>query len=167
MYWCAADVGWVTGHSYIVYGPLCQRRDLGDVGGGARLPAQGHLVGARRALQGEHPVLRADGDPRMHQVGRAVARRTRPVSLRLLGSVGEPINPKAWLWYHKVIGGERCPIVDTWWQTETGAIMITPLPGITRDQAGLGDAPVPRRVSPTCSTSPRASRSRRARGCSC
>ena len=64
-------------------------------------------------------------------------------SLRLLGTVGEPINPEAWMWYHEHIGGERCPIVDTWWQTETGAIMITPLPGIVADQAGLGDAPVP------------------------
>ena len=146
VYWCAADVGWVTGHSYIVYGPLLQRRDVGDVGGRARLPAPGHLVGAGRALQGDDPLRRADRDPHVHQVGRGdPGADTTSRSLRLLGSVGEPINPKAWLWYHKVIGGERCPIVDTWWQTETGAIMITPLPGITATKPGLGDDAVPGR----------------------
>ena len=87
--------------------------------------------------------------------------------LRLLGTVGEPINPKAWLWYHKVVGGERCPIVDTWWQTETGAIMITPLPGIVVDQAGIGDACRSRGSRPRSWTSARASPSTRARGCWC
>ena len=147
VYWCAADVGWVTGHSYIVYGPLANGATSVMWEGAPDYPAQGHLVGDRRALRRDDPLLRADRDPRVHQVGRASGRaNTTSRSLRLLGSVGEPINPKAWLWYHKVIGGERCPIVDTWWQTETGAIMITPLPGHHRDQAGLGDAPVPGRV---------------------
>ena len=144
VYWCAADVGWVTGHSYIVYGPLVQRRNLGDVRGRPGLSPPGDLVGDHRALRRDDPLHRADGDPHLHQVGRRSSRSAFDLSsLRLLGSVGEPINPKAWLWYHKVIGGGRCPIVDTWWQTETGAIMITPLPGDHRDQAGLGDAAVP------------------------
>ena len=86
-----------------------------------------------------HLLHRADRDPRLHEVGRRVRRASTTCrQLRLLGTVGEPINPKAWLWYCKVIGGERCPIVDTWWQTETGHIMITPLPGVADDEAGLG-----------------------------
>ena len=136
VYWCSADVGWVTGHSLHRLRAAGQRRDVGDVRGRARLPAQGHLVGAVRALQGVDLLHGADGDPRVHQVGLEHPGRFDLSSLRLLGSVGEPINPKAWLWYHKVIGGERCPIVDTWWQTETGAIMITPLPGITATKPG-------------------------------
>ena len=116
-----------------------QRRDVGDVRGRARLPGQGHLVGAVRALRRDDLLHRADRDPRLHQVGqRSTPSATTSPALRLLGTVGEPINPKAWLWYHKVIGGERCPIVDTWWQTETGGIMITTLAGPRRDEAGLG-----------------------------
>ena len=108
-------------------------------------PHQGHLVGDRRALRGHDPLHGADRDPHLHQVGRRSTRAAFDLgSLRLLGSVGEPINPKAWLWYHKVIGGERCPIVDTWWQTETGAIMITPLPGITATKPGSATHAVPR-----------------------
>ena len=121
-----------------------QRRHQRDVGGRARLPRQGRLVGDDRALQGDDPLHRADRDPHLHEVGRGHTRRSHDLSsLRLLGSVGEPINPKAWLWYHKVIGGERCPIVDTWWQTETGAIMITPLPGITATKPGSATHAVP------------------------
>ncbi len=107
---------------------------------GAGLPEQGDLVGADRALQGDDPLRGTDRDPHLHQVGGGDPRQSDLSSLRLLGSVGEPINPKAWLWYHKVIGGERCPIVDTWWQTETGAIMITPLPGITATSPAGDDA---------------------------
>ena len=144
VYWCAADVGWVTGHSYIVYGPLANGATSVMWEGAPDYPAQGHLVGDRRALRRDDPLLRPDRDPRLHQVGRRVAGQARSLSsLRLLGSVGEPINPKAWLWYHKVIGGERCPIVDTWWQTETGAIMITPLPGITATKPGSATQPFP------------------------
>ena len=98
----------------------------------------------RRALQGQHPLLRADRHPRVHEVGRQAPGEARPVSsLRLLGTVGEPINPKAWLWYWKVIGGGRCPIVDTWWQTETGAIMITTLPGLLDAKPGSAGRPLP------------------------
>ena len=116
-----------------------ERRDVGDVRGRAGLPGQGHLVGAVRALRRDDLLHRADGDPRLHEVGRGVPRASHDLSkLRLLGTVGEPINPKAWLWYWKVIGGERCPVVDTWWQTETGGIMITTLPGAQYDEARLG-----------------------------
>ena len=165
VYWCSADVGWVTGHSYIVYGPLCNGATSRDVRGRARLPAQGHLVGAVRALRRDDLLHRADGDPRVHEVGRRVSRAsTTSPRCACSASVGEPINPKAWLWYHKVIGGERCPIVDTWWQTETGAIMITPLPGDHRDEAGLGDARRSRASTPRSSTRRRASRSSNGQG---
>jgi acetyl-CoA synthetase len=143
VYWCAADVGWVTGHSYIVYGPLANGATSVMWEGAPDYPHKGiwweivqrygvsTLYCAPTAIRacikwGAHW-------PRKHDLS----------SLRLLGSVGEPINPKAWLWYHKVIGGERCPIVDTWWQTETGAIMITPLPGITATKPGSACFPFP------------------------
>ena len=122
-----------------------QRRDAGDVRGHAGHPAPGPVLGDRREVRRHDPLHRADRDPHVHEVGRA---RSRPgfdlSSLRLLGSVGEPINPEAWMWYRRVIGGDRCPVVDTWWQTETGAIMISPLPGRDGDQARLGDAPAAR-----------------------
>ena len=93
----------------------------------------------------DDPLHGADRDPHAHEVGPGVRAAARPLELRLLGSVGEPINPEAWIWYHEHIGGGRCPIVDTWWQTETGMILITPLPGHHDDEARLGDAAVPRR----------------------
>ena len=145
IYWCTADVGWVTGHSYIVYGPLAQRRDHADVRGRAELSDAVALLGGVRQAQGQHLLHRADRDPRA-DAGRRRTGRRRPRAnrLRLLGTVGEPINPEAWMWYYHVVGDDRCPIVDTWWQTETGGIMITPLPGAT-SQARLGDAAVLRR----------------------
>ena len=143
VYWCAADVGWVTGHSYIVYGPLCNGATSVMWEGAPDYPHKGIwwelverygvsiLYCAPTAIRA---CIKWGADwPNKHDLS----------SLRLLGSVGEPINPKAWLWYHKVIGGERCPIVDTWWQTETGAIMITPLPGITRTKPGSATQPFP------------------------
>ncbi|HEX3517526.1 MAG TPA: acetate--CoA ligase [Solirubrobacteraceae bacterium] len=136
VYWCAADVGWITGHSYIVYGPLCNGATSVMWEGAPDYPNKGTwweiverygvtiLYCAPTAIRA---CIKWGAEwPNKHDLS----------SLRLLGSVGEPINPKAWLWYHKVIGGERCPIVDTWWQTETGAIMITPLPGITATKPG-------------------------------
>ena len=144
VYWCGADIGWVTGHCYIVYGPLANGATSVHVRGRAQLPGRGPLVGDRRALRGDDLLHGADRDPRLHEVGRrAPARSTTSRSLRLLGSVGEPINPRAWLWYHEHIGGGRCPIVDTWWQTETGAIMITPLPGLTTTKPGSATVPFP------------------------
>jgi acetyl-CoA synthetase len=143
VYWCAADVGWVTGHSYIVYGPLCNGATSVMWEGAPDYPDRGIwweiverygvtiLYCAPTAIRA---CIKWGAEwPNAHDLS----------SLRLLGSVGEPINPKAWLWYHKVIGGERCPIVDTWWQTETGGIMITPLPGITATKPGSATNPFP------------------------
>jgi acetyl-CoA synthetase len=143
VYWCAADVGWVTGHSYIVYGPLANGATSVMWEGAPDYPSKGIwweiverygvsiLYCAPTAIRA---CIKWGADwPNKHDLS----------SLRLLGSVGEPINPKAWLWYHKVIGGERCPIVDTWWQTETGGIMITPLPGITATKPGSATQPFP------------------------
>ena len=143
VYWCAADVGWITGHSYIVYGPLANGATSVMWEGAPDYPHKGiwwELVERYRVsiLYCAPTAIRACIKwgarwPRQHDLS----------SLRLLGSVGEPINPKAWLWYHRVIGGSRCPIVDTWWQTETGAIMITPLPGITATKPGSATNPFP------------------------
>jgi acetyl-CoA synthetase len=143
IYWCAADVGWVTGHSYIVYGPLANGASSVMWEGAPDYPAKDvwwEIVERYGVtiLYTAPTAIRAcmkwgAEEPNKHDLS----------SLRLLGSVGEPINPKAWLWYHKVIGGERCPIVDTWWQTETGHIMITPLPGITSTKPGSATQPFP------------------------
>ena len=141
VYFCSADVGWITGHSYIVYGPLANGATSVMYEGAPDYPHKGiwwelcerygvsifytapTAIRACMKWGAEHPNA--------HDLS----------SLRLLGTVGEPINPKAWLWYHVVIGRERCPIVDTWWQTETGQIMISPLPGLTETKPGVGDVP--------------------------
>ena len=141
VYWCTADVGWVTGHSYIVYGPLSN--------GATTLMFEGvpNYPDASRFWQviDKHKVnifytaptaLRA-----LMGAGDAFVKKTSRASLRLLGSVGEPINPEAWEWYHRVVGDNRCPIVDTWWQTETGGILITPLPGATALKPGSATRP--------------------------
>ncbi len=143
VYWCAADVGWVTGHSYIVYGPLCNGATSVMWEGAPDYPHKGiwwELVERYGVsiLYCAPTAIRA-----CMKWGAEWPNRHDLSSLRLLGSVGEPINPKAWLWYHKVIGSGRCPIVDTWWQTETGAIMITPLPGITPTKPGSATFPFP------------------------
>ncbi len=143
VYWCAADVGWVTGHSYIVYGPLANGATSVMWEGAPDYPGKGiwwELIERYKAtiLYAAPTAIRT-----FIKWGAEIPERSDLSSLRLLGSVGEPINPKAWLWYHKVIGGERCPIVDTWWQTETGAIMITPLPGITATKPGSATTPFP------------------------
>jgi acetyl-CoA synthetase len=142
-YWCAADVGWVTGHSYIVYGPLANGATSVMWEGAPDYPDPGvwwQLVERYGVsiLYCAPTAIRA-----CMKWGAQWPGRYDLSSLRLLGTVGEPINPKAWLWYHKVIGGERCPIVDTWWQTETGAIMITPLPGVTATKPGSATQPFP------------------------
>jgi acetyl-CoA synthetase len=143
VYWCAADVGWVTGHSYIVYGPLSNGATSVMWEGAPDYPHQGvwwELVERYKAtiLYAAPTAIRT-----FIKWGADIPGKFDLSSLRLLGSVGEPINPKAWLWYHKVIGGSRCPIVDTWWQTETGAIMITPLPGVTATKPGSATLPFP------------------------
>ncbi|HTU77996.1 MAG TPA: acetate--CoA ligase [Solirubrobacteraceae bacterium] len=143
VYWCAADVGWVTGHSYIVYGPLCNGASSVMWEGAPDYPHKGvwwELVERYGVsiLYCAPTAIRA-----CMKWGAQYPNEHDLSSLRVLGSVGEPINPKAWLWYHKVIGSERCPVVDTWWQTETGAIMITPLPGITATKPGSATQPFP------------------------
>ena len=122
---------WVTGHSYIVYGPLANHT-TGIMYEGALTGPTRSVVEHRRALRGHDPLHRADRDPGVHAMGSRAPRATRSVLAPAAGSVGEPINPEAWIWYWKVIGTEHCPVVDTWWQTETGAILITPLPGSPR-----------------------------------
>jgi acetyl-CoA synthetase len=143
VYWCAADVGWVTGHSYIVYGPLSNGATSVMWEGAPDYPHRGiwwELVERYRAtiLYAAPTAIRT-----FIKWGAEIPAEHDLSSLRLLGSVGEPINPKAWLWYREVIGGGRCPIVDTWWQTETGAIMISPLPGITATKPGSATTPFP------------------------
>ncbi len=143
IYWCAADVGWVTGHSYIVYGPLANGATSVMWEGAPDYPDKDiwwSLIERYKVtiLYTAPTAIRAcmkwgPDYPGKHDLS----------SLRLLGSVGEPINPKAWLWYHKVVGGERCPIVDTWWQTETGSIVITPIPGVTATKPGSATQPLP------------------------
>jgi acetyl-CoA synthetase len=143
VYWCSADVGWVTGHSYIVYGPLANGATSVMYEGAPDYPDKDiwwELVERYGVtiFYTAPTAIRA-----CMKWGAEYPARHDLSSLRLLGSVGEPINPKAWLWYHIVIGGERCPIVDTWWQTETGAIMISPLPGITPTKPGSATKPLP------------------------
>ncbi|MDO8211931.1 acetate--CoA ligase [Conexibacter sp. CPCC 206217] len=143
VYWCAADVGWITGHSYIVYGPLANGTTSVMWEGAPDYPHRGiwwEVAERTRAtiLYAAPTAIRT-----FMKWGHELPARYDLSALRLLGSVGEPINPKAWLWYQQVIGGGRCPIVDTWWQTETGAIMITPLPGITSAKPGSATKPFP------------------------
>ena len=143
VYWCTADVGWITGHSYVAYGPLAN--------GGTQVIYEG-------TPDSPHPgrwweIIQKYGVTILYtaptairsfmKLGRSVPDRFDLGSLRVLGSVGEPINPEAWMWYREVIGGNRCPIVDTWWQTETGAIMISPLPGVTHAKPGSAQVPIP------------------------
>ena len=143
VYWCAADVGWVTGHSYIVYGPLANGATSVLYEGAPDYPDKDRwwqIVEDKKVsiLYTAPTAIRA-----CIKWGREHPEKHDLSSLRLLGSVGEPINPRAWLWYQEVIGGGRCPIVDTWWQTETGHIMITPLPGITTTKPGSATHPFP------------------------
>ncbi len=141
IYWCTADVGWVTGHSYILYGPLQNGATTLMFEGVPNYPSMSrfwevidkHKVNIfYTAPTAIRALMQAGDDP---------VKKTSRKSLRLLGSVGEPINPEAWEWYHRVVGDERCPIVDTWWQTETGGILITPLPGATKLKPGSATRP--------------------------
>jgi acetyl-CoA synthetase len=143
VYWCGADVGWVTGHSYIVYGPLANGATSVMYEGAPDYPDK-DIWWEIIARYGVTIFYTAPTAIRACiKWGVEYPERHDLSSLRLLGTVGEPINPKAWLWYHTVIGGERCPIVDTWWQTETGMIMISPLPGITSTKPGSATRPLP------------------------
>ena len=163
VYWCAADVGWITGHSYIVYGPLCNGATSVMYEGTPDFPDKDRWWSIVERY-GVTILYTAPTAIRTHMKwGPEHAQQHDLSSLRLLGSVGEPINPEAWVWYHEHIGGGRCPIVDTWWQTETGMIMITPLPGRDDDEAGLGDAAVPRRRRGDLQRGRRGGRARRRR----
>ena len=143
VYWCTADVGWITGHSYIVYGPLANGARVFMYEGAPDTPDRGrfwelcekHAVTVFYTAPTAIRTFMRWGDdwPAEYDLSK----------LRLLGTVGEPINPEAWIWYHEKIGGSSCPIVDTWWQTETGSIMITPLPGITETKPGTATSPFP------------------------
>ena len=143
VYWCTADVGWITGHSYVVYGPLINGATQVMYEGTPDTPHKGRMfeIIAKYGvtiLYTAPTLIRTwmkwgDEFPQAHNLS----------TLRLLGSVGEPINPEAWMWYREVIGGNRCPIVDTWWQTETGAIMISPLPGVTSTKPGSAMTAIP------------------------
>jgi acetyl-CoA synthetase len=141
VYWCTADIGWVTGHSYIVYGPLCVGATILMYEGAPNWPEPDRFW----KLIEEHGVTIFYTAPTAIRAfmrwGDKYPNRHNLSSLRLLGSVGEPINPEAWMWYYTVIGASRCPIVDTWWQTETGAIMLTPLPGATPLKPGTATLP--------------------------
>jgi acetyl-CoA synthetase len=143
VFWCTADVGWITGHTYVAYGPLANAGTIVIYEGGPMYPDAGRFW---RIIQ-QHRVtifytaptaLRA-----LMKLGDHIPAQYDLSSLRLLGSVGEPINPEAWMWYHRVIGGGRCPIVDTWWQTETGAILIAPVPGAIATKPGSCTKPLP------------------------
>ncbi len=142
IYWCTADVGWVTGHSYIVYGPLANGATTLMFEGIPTYPSPSRFW----EVIDKHKVnifytaptaIRA-----LMREGEAAVKKTSRATLRLLGSVGEPINPEAWLWYHRVVGDERCPVMDTWWQTETGGILISPLPGATDLKPGSATKPL-------------------------
>jgi acetyl-CoA synthetase len=142
-FWCTADVGWVTGHSYVVYGPLANGATSVMYEGAPNYPEPDRFWSIIERLQVTVFYTAPTAIRAFMRWGENWPRRHDLSSLRLLGSVGEPINPEAWMWYQRVIGGGTCPIVDTWWQTETGAIMISPLPGATPTKPGSATRPLP------------------------
>ena len=142
-YWCTADIGWVTGHSYIVYGPLANGATSLMYEGAPNWPEWDRFWRIVDKYQVNVFYTAPTAIRAFIRAGEQWPRKHKLTSLRLLGTVGEPINPEAWMWYHRVIGKERCPIVDTWWQTETGMIMITPLPGAIPTKPGSATRPFP------------------------
>ncbi len=143
VYWCTADIGWVTGHSYVVYGPLANGATVVMYEGAPDWPDKGRFweMVERHGVSIFYTAPTAIRS--FMRWGTEWPARYPMKTLRLLGSVGEPINPEAWMWYQEHIGGKRCPIVDTWWQTETGMIMISPLPAITSTKPGSATKPFP------------------------
>jgi len=143
VFWCTADVGWVTGHSYIVYGPLANGATTLMFEGVPTYPDASRCWEVIDKHKVEVFYTAPTAIRALMREGEAPVRKTSRASLRLLGSVGEPINPEAWLWYHRVVGEGRCPIVDTWWQTETGGVLISPLPGAVALKPGSATLPLP------------------------
>jgi acetyl-CoA synthetase len=143
VFWCTADVGWVTGHSYVAYGPLAAGATIVMYEGAPTFPDGGRFWSICERLGVTIFYTAPTAIRALMKLGDDLPAQYDLSKLRLLGSVGEPINPEAWMWYHRVIGRERCPIVDTWWQTETGAIMIAPLPGVTSTKPGSCTQPLP------------------------
>ena len=143
LYWCGADIGWITGHSYIVYGPLANRATSFMYEGTPNTPNEHRWWEMIEKYKITILYTAPTTIRTFMKWGEDVPKAHDLSSLRLLGSVGEPINPEAWMWYRLNIGGDRCPIVDTWWQTETGAIMISPLPGVTETKPGSAMRPLP------------------------
>src|SRR5579871_5675082 len=141
IYWCTADVGWVTGHSYILYGPLANGATTLMFEGVPNYPDNSRFWNVIDKHKVNIFYTAPTAIRALMQAGDAPVTKTSRASLRLLGSVGEPINPEAWEWYHRVVGDNRCPIVDTWWQSETGGILITPLPGATKLKPGSATRP--------------------------
>jgi acetyl-CoA synthetase len=143
VFWCTADVGWITGHSYVAYGPLAAGATIVMYEGAPTFPDGGRFW----RICEQHGVSIFYTAPTairaLMKLGDEIPAQYDLSKIRLLGSVGEPINPEAWMWYHRIIGGGRCPIVDTWWQTETGAIMISPVPGVTVTKPGSCTRPLP------------------------
>jgi acetyl-CoA synthetase len=143
IYWCTADIGWVTGHSYAVYGPLAAGATVVMYEGAPNFPENDRFWQVIEKYKVSIFYTAPTAIRTFLKWGDAWVKKHDLSSLRLLGSVGEPINPEAWMWYRKVIGGDRCPIVDTWWQTETGGIMISPMPGATAAKPGSATFPLP------------------------
>ena len=143
IYWCTADVGWVTGHSYIVYGPMSNGATQLMYEGTPDTPTKSRWWKLIEKYKVTQLYTAPTAIRTFMKWGDNFPAEADLSSLRLLGSVGEPINPEAWMWYREVIGNSNCPIVDTWWQTETGAIMISPLPGVTSTKPGSAMIPLP------------------------
>jgi acetyl-CoA synthetase len=143
IYWCTADVGWVTGHTYVVYGPLAAGATLFMYEGAPTFPDGGRFWKMCQAHGVSIFYTAPTAIRALMKLGDAVPAKYDLSKLRVLGTVGEPINPEAWMWYHRVIGAERCPIVDTWWQTETGAAMMAPVPSVTATKPGSCTQPLP------------------------
>ena len=143
VYWCTADIGWVTGHSYIVYGPLANGTTTVMYEGTPDFPDRGRFWDLIDKYGVNIFYTAPTAIRTFMRWGKEFPAKYKLSSLRLIGTVGEPINPEAWIWYNETIGRGRCPIVDTWWQTETGCIMISPLPGITATKPGSATRPLP------------------------
>ena len=143
VYWCTADVGWITGHTYVAYGPLALGATVLMYEGAPTFPDGGRFWKICETHRVNIFYTAPTAIRALMKLGDEIPAKYDLSKLRLLGSVGEPINPEAWMWYHRVIGRERCPIVDTWWQTETGSIMMTPIPGVTATKPGSCTKPLP------------------------